>query len=339
MERLVTLTVSQRDQILRSLNEKQIEALGEFTRFAMLSKFHTGHYLENTDWEFVGMVVDPWYERSHGHRGENLYCDCGRRLKNQFILRSRSTGKRLKLGITHFQQHASIPMTVAKEIQRGVNEVHLYMDSILLKYSSGQRFPRKAFEYACQQGGVKNRESTILFQRCQLFNQVNLPLYQDDEKELFALVEQLKSGKKPRLTKKQIEQLLGAIADDWRQIEQQITLFNFYLSENGLKQQELHRIKSNATNYSLQRRKSRFLVQNWKGLKNLTLTKARAQLAIKLKELAFYLQITEPLASQLRISRTQAQQTLTSHQYEMTTSRSFGVREAEQLVTAIANLQ
>ena len=30
MERLVTLTVSQRDQILRSLNEKQIEALGEF---------------------------------------------------------------------------------------------------------------------------------------------------------------------------------------------------------------------------------------------------------------------------------------------------------------------
>lgn len=155
MERLVTLTVSQRDQILRSLNEKQIEALGEFTRFAMLSKFHTGHYLENTDWEFVGMVVDPWYERSHGHRGENLYCDCGRRLKNQFILRSRSTGKRLKLGITHFQQHASIPMTVAKEIQRGVNEVHLYMDSILLKYSSGQRFPRKAFEYACQQGGLK----------------------------------------------------------------------------------------------------------------------------------------------------------------------------------------
>ena len=28
--------------------------------------------------------------------------------------------QRLCLGITHFQQHASIPMTVAKEIQRGI---------------------------------------------------------------------------------------------------------------------------------------------------------------------------------------------------------------------------
>lgn len=337
MEKLVTLTASRREQLLSKLNQQQIEALGEFTRFAMLSKFHTRHYLMNTDWQFVGMVVDPWYRRAHGHRGENLYCDCGRRLKNQFILRSRSTGRQLYLGITHFQQHASIPQKVAKEIQRGINEVHLYMDSILLKYASGQRFPEKAFEYACQHGGFKNRENTILFQRCQLFSRVDLPLYATDEHDLLSLVEQLKSGNRPRLTKKQIRQLLDTIANDWRQIEQQVTMLNFHLGELGMDQQALHRVKSNAINYSLQRRKSRFLVHNWKEVQSLTLTKARSQLAIKLRELAFYLQVTSPLSEQLTISRSQARQILRAHQYELKSSRSFGVREADQLVAAIAD--
>ena len=84
--------------------------------------------------------------------------------------------------------------------------------------------PEKLFDYACQHNGFKNRESTILFQRCQLFSQVNLPLYKTDEHDLRALVEQLQSGNRPRLTKEQIQQLLASIADDWRQVEQQITL-------------------------------------------------------------------------------------------------------------------
>lgn len=339
MKKIITMTAERRANILRRLNEQQVEALSEFTRFTMLSQFHTRHYLKNTDWQFVGMVVDPWYSRAHGHRGENLYCDCGRRLKNQFILRSRSTGRKLYLGITHFQQHASIPMTVAKEIQRGINEVHLYMDSILMKYQAGRRFPEQLFNYACQHGGFKNRESTVLFQRCQLFSQVDLPLYETDERDLRALVEQLKLGKQPRLTKKQVQQLLVSIAEDWRQIEQQIMLITYQLGEHGLGQQELHRVKSNAVNYSLQRRKSRFLVANWKSLKELTLTKARAQLAIKIRELAFYVLITETLAEQLKINRTQACQLLTTHCYSVKPSRSFGVREAQQLVMAIANDQ
>lgn len=147
----------------------------------------------------------------------------------------------------------------------------------------------------------------------------------------------MKTGNRPRLTKEQIKQLLASIADDWRQIEQQITLLTYHLSEQGLGQQELHRVKSNATNYSLQRRKSRFLVQNWKAINELTLTKARAQLAIKLRELAFYVLITESLAEQLKINRAQALQILNTHRYPVKTSRSFGVREAKQLVATIAS--
>lgn len=81
MDKIIALTHQQRTAILRQLTVEQIKALSEFTRYAMLSRFHTRHYLSQTDWEFQGMVVDPWYQRSHDHSGENLYCDCGRRLK------------------------------------------------------------------------------------------------------------------------------------------------------------------------------------------------------------------------------------------------------------------
>ena len=145
MDKIIALTRQQREDILQQLRPDQVQALSEFTRYAMLSRFHTHHYLKQTDWEFQGMVIDPWYQRQHDHPGDNLYCDCGRRLKNQFILRSRTAGRQLFLGISHFQQHASIPHKVAREIQAGINEINLYMDSILLAYQAGRRFPKKIF--------------------------------------------------------------------------------------------------------------------------------------------------------------------------------------------------
>lgn len=336
MEKLVTLTRKQREEILTQLTKDQVEALGQFTRYAMLSKFHTGHYLKNTDWQFVGLIVDPWYHQAHQHLGENLYCDCGRRLKNQFILRSRSTGRQLSLGITHFQQHASIPAKVAYEIQQGVNEVHLYMDSILLQYDRGQRFPQTLYATACKLRGFKDRESTLLFQRCQLFSKVDLPLYINDYLELSALARSLEGGSRPRLTKAQIEKLKENIAQDWRQIEQQLILLRFKFSESGVDHQALHRIKQNAVNYSLQRRHSRFLVNNWKEINQLTLTKARDQLAIKLRELAYYVLISDSTTG-IGISRQQASQFLIAHNYQMKQSRSFGVQEGRELLAGVSN--
>ncbi len=97
MDKIIALTRQQREAILQHLTANQVQALSEFTRYAMLSRFHTHHYLKQTDWEFQGMVIDPWYQRQHDHPGDNLYCDCGRRLKNQFILRSRTSGRQLFL--------------------------------------------------------------------------------------------------------------------------------------------------------------------------------------------------------------------------------------------------
>lgn len=207
MDKIIALTRQQRETILQHLTANQVQALSEFTRYAMLSRFHTHHYLKQTDWEFQGMVIDPWYQRQHDHPGDNLYCDCGRRLKNQFILRSRTSGRQLFLGISHFQQHASIPQKVAREIQAGINEINLYMDSILLAYQSGYRFPQKKFQFVVDHQGFKNHEGTILCQRCNLFSQVNLPLHQRDYQDLQTIYYQLKQGVTHRLTKQEINQL------------------------------------------------------------------------------------------------------------------------------------
>ncbi|MBB1079994.1 hypothetical protein H5S09_09275 [Limosilactobacillus sp. STM2_1] len=334
MTKIVALTQAERTNILNQLSPMQVEALNEFTRYAMLSRFHTRHYLRQTDWEFQGMVIDPWYDRRHEHRGDNLYCDCGRRLKNQFILRSKTTGHHLFLGISHFQQHASIPAKVEREIRAGINEINLYMDGILVLYQAKREFPTAMFQYVVTHHGFKNQEGTILYQRCNLFRHVNLPLHPRDYEELKKRYLQLKAGKIHRLTKKEITNLLQAIADDWRQVDQQIILFNYQLRQESIPPQSIQRIKSNSINYALQRRHTRFFVTNYKHIKDLTLTKARAQLAIKLRQLSFYIQIMDdrPRAKYLC---DQARQIMIAHETSVSNSHFFGIKEAKSLINGM----
>lgn len=335
MEKLVTMTHQQRAMILQKLSPDQIRALGEFTRYAMLSRFHTRHYLAQTDWEFQGVTIDPWYQRSHDHAGENLYCDCGRRLKNQFILYSRITGRRLLLGISHFQQHASIPAKVVREIQAGINEVNLYRDQILRSYQAGRRFPKQLFQFVVNHRGFKNRQNTLFFQRCQLFNQVDLPLHPKDKEQLQALAGEIKQGKVQRLTKQEINDQLVEIASAWREISQQIVMINYLLrTKQGLPTAAITRIKKNSLNYALQRRKSRFMVDDYKQLQRLSLTKSRQQLAIKLRQLSFYYQLLTTIP-EMQIRSEQARQILLAHQVPIKKSRFFGLQEARALLNSV----
>lgn len=331
MEKITALRAQQRAQIMKSLTADQARALNEFTRYAMLSQFHTNHYLRNTDWEFQGIVIDPLYHLDHAHRGQNLYCDCGRRLKNQFILRSRSTGHRLALGISHFQQHASIPETVIREIKRGINEIDLYRDAILAAYARGRRFPHQAFDYVQSHHGFTNREASLFYQRCLLFSQVDLPLFPNDYQDLMALVKEVQAGHRHRLSKEEVRQIVLAIAEDWRNLNRQLTLYEYQLTQAGLTNDHLHRLQLNALNYALRRHKSRFVVHDWKAVRQLNLTKARAQQAIILRQLAFYWQVTTDCQA-INTARNQLGQVLISHQQARQASRLYAVQEGRQLV-------
>ncbi|WP_225361485.1 hypothetical protein [Limosilactobacillus reuteri] len=89
-------------------------------------------------------------------------------------------------------------------------------------------------------------------------------------------------------------------------------MFNYLLRQHGLTVQDLHRVKSNSINYALQRRKTRFFISDYKQLLALTLTKARSQLAIKLRQLSFYVQTCEEVSA-AKILCEQAIQILLAH--------------------------
>ena len=327
--KITALTREQRLKIMATLTADQVQALGEFTRFTILSRFHTRHYLHNTDWVFQGVQVDPWYHMAHAHRGTNLYCDCGRRLKNQFILKSRRTGQVLMLGSAHFAQHAAIPHQVVREIQQGLNAINLYVDRVLVAYQRGQRFPHALYERVVQQHGFAGRKQSVFYQRCNLFDQVDLPLLADD----VARLRRLLRPDKPRLSPAEKQERYQATLTNWEELAQLVRAFQLQLSQLNLTPQDRHRIMTNARNYALHRRQNKYYCLDRNEAATLTLTKLRAQVELKLQEISFYAQITvQHPDQQVEKLHQRAVQMLNKHGRKLVRSRQFGVAEAQALL-------
>ena len=192
--RLPTLTNEQRDQILSKLNDLQIHTLTSFEMYEMKSRFHTRNFLKGTEWEFEGVEIDPWYNRSKKHRGQNLYCDCGRRVKRLYILKSRKKRRKRymtkKLGINHFEQEAGVPVKIIREIQQGINKIDIYRDMILIDYRNGKRFPDGLFHKALSNGVFRDNKHLTLYHKCVMFKRANLPLFINDEYRLKKVVQE-----------------------------------------------------------------------------------------------------------------------------------------------------
>lgn len=186
--KLPVLTYQEHKKLFDEMSDVQLKALADFKKYEMESWFYTYSFLEETNWVFSDIKVDPWYDRHSRHSGENLYCDCGRRVKYLYILESKKihNGKRLvkKLGITHFELEAGIPLQIIQEIRKGVNRIDRYQDSILIAYRHGKRFDDNLFEETVNAGAFKENRHQILYEKCLAFRQADLPLFVDDENHL-----------------------------------------------------------------------------------------------------------------------------------------------------------
>lgn len=185
-----TLSDERRSEIIRTMTAQQLMILEKYTMLKARSKFHTERYLNNTDWEFYGLRIDYSYRDpkwSHRNRRQMLYCDCNRQLKFQYELRSRTTGRKLFLGIKHFCDHLGIPQSVANEIKKGVNEINIYTDAILIAFQRGERFPKNFYLRACE---LEIEEITTgkAAERYADHYRANLPLFNYDSNRLKRLV-------------------------------------------------------------------------------------------------------------------------------------------------------
>ncbi|MGR9635250.1 hypothetical protein ACU82A_30120 [Bacillus cereus] len=68
-----------------------------------------------------------------GTISDELKCECGRSLRYQYIVKNLSTGKVLKFGKSHFQEHTNIPADIVKEVINGMLQIDYELDEILIK--------------------------------------------------------------------------------------------------------------------------------------------------------------------------------------------------------------
>lgn len=123
-----TLTQYERDIIFAELNGNQRKYIHEQLReakqraFAMkLEKWHLIDFLD----------AGPFWKRNP------WFCECGKPIRYQYIIRNNVTGKVKKLGMSHLQEHTGVTLHKAKEIRKAIKEIYEELDELLWKYNSG----------------------------------------------------------------------------------------------------------------------------------------------------------------------------------------------------------
>lgn len=188
------LSNKERWEIYAKLTKDQRLVLDAHRKYLVRSEFVKNSYLEASDWQFLDLKVDARYPEKYEEK-YMLFCECGRRLKYQYIVVSKQTGKQIKLGRQHFKDHLNLPSHVASEINQKINNVDYALDELLWLIRKEQTFPNQLWRklmpllYKKQQlnkFGTLNREFLL---RMIDFENVNLPVYFSDYEYLKKLTQ------------------------------------------------------------------------------------------------------------------------------------------------------
>lgn len=183
------LTMKERLEIYSRLTKNQRNLIDEHRKYLIRSEFIKDSYLSASDWDFVDLKMDELYPKTH-HKENQLYCQCGRRLKYQYIVKSKATGKKMGLGIQHFKDHLNIPQQVAKEIVDRLSNVDFGLDELLWLKRKGVEFPTELWDkYALSlyKNQYAKKPYTINFslgQRIAAFKEADMPIYFSDYQSL-----------------------------------------------------------------------------------------------------------------------------------------------------------
>lgn len=205
-------TSSQRWEIYAKLTKKQRELVDKHRRYLISSRFMEEHYLAATDWVFSDFKINPFFRTKRSQ--QKLYCECGRELKVQYIVKSPKTGKILKLGINHFTDHLHVSPTVAASIHQGMTKVDLALDELLWLKQKNIDFPEELWQKYCfvlyQNRRMKQPylPDIKLAQRLAEFRQAEMPIYIADyqalENEIKKISEHINGQPKKRQIKKEL---------------------------------------------------------------------------------------------------------------------------------------
>ncbi len=199
---ILPLTVQQRYEIYSKMTVKQRDLLDDYRKYLLRSEFLQNSYLQASDWRFDDLKIDYHYPKETQNQ---LFCQCGRRLKFQYIIVSKATGESLALGRQHFKDHLNIPAQVATEINRQINHVDLGIDELFTYIKAGIPFPNdiwQQYQYLLFQNHMQQTPLEVdlaFIKKVAAFSEADMPLYFTDmtslNKKLNVLSDYLK-GKK-----------------------------------------------------------------------------------------------------------------------------------------------
>lgn len=133
-----TLNRQHRQKLLDDLTDSQRMILSKHYKNKQKNDLFNEIYNSSDEWEFVDLNIDENYSSSNSHNP--LQCECGRKLKYQYVLYSKAKDEVIKLGITHFTEHTNIPTNVANQIKNKLFKIDSWLDDILL---SNEQFKLK----------------------------------------------------------------------------------------------------------------------------------------------------------------------------------------------------
>ncbi|MDC3417594.1 DUF3895 domain-containing protein [Aquibacillus salsiterrae] len=146
MERLERLSQKERDVLFSNLDEEQKKFINDYlkrgrrTIFAnVLAKEKasavTGGEIEDVAEKW--MLMDYIDAGPEWRANPQLFCECGRPLRYQYVLQNLETGEVKKFGITHFEEHTSISPQLVRDIVKGIEQIDYEMDEVLMKAANG----------------------------------------------------------------------------------------------------------------------------------------------------------------------------------------------------------
>lgn len=215
-----TLTVKNRQEIYQRLTKPQRELIEKYKKYKMGSFFLEKQYLKAEEWDFHTLNVDENYNQKL--KKYHLYCQCGKPVKYQFVLKSKATNEKIQLGITHFTDHLGVTPAVASEIKKGLNQVDLALDEILWLKDRRYLFPQDLWQkylialHKNEQLVHPVSLNLVLAQRVWSFLEVDMPIFVAD---YLAIVQDIRSIEKAfkKGTKKQVTQKFEAFQNHFIQ--------------------------------------------------------------------------------------------------------------------------
>lgn len=140
------LTQKERDELFKNLDEQQRQFVNDYLKRGRRTVFANVLAKEKAsavDGDSIEEVAQQWVFQDYIDAGpewrvnQQLYCECGRPLRYQYIVQNLETGEIKKFGITHFEDHTGISPQLVKDIVKGIEHIDYEMDEVLIKVANG----------------------------------------------------------------------------------------------------------------------------------------------------------------------------------------------------------